>query len=184
MESKEHLDEIWKTIPGYEGVYEVSNHARVRSLNRICCYTNRRLMGKVLATKLTLGYPTLGLHKNRKTYHLKIHRLVAQAFIPNPENKPFINHINGIRHDNRLENLEWCTAQQNMIHALETGLRKPPMGERCKLSRLKKDQVLEIIKLRGTIGVREIGRRFGVRHSTISDIHKGKTWKHISRNSQ
>ena len=105
-------EEIWKPIKDYEGHYEISNQMNVKSLKR----------GKEKLLKLAKsgnGYFIVDLYK--KGYKNKIclvHRLIAEAFIPNPENKPTVNHINGDKADNRIENLEWATDSEQQLHAI------------------------------------------------------------------
>ena len=106
--------EEWKEIPGYEGLYEVSNTGQVRSLDR---YDNRNCFrkGKVLSPgKDTNGYLQVILSCNGKHKSIKVHRLIAQAFIPNPDNLPEINHKNEDKTNNRVDNLEWCDATYNI----------------------------------------------------------------------
>ena len=115
------LVEEWKDIKGYEGRYQVSNLGRVRSLDRE--YNNRGTMvpikGKMLSFNNCRGYSLVSLCKDdSKPYKAKVHRLVAEAFIPNPENKPCIDHINTDRTDNRVENLRWVTRKENMDNPL------------------------------------------------------------------
>ena len=117
--------EQWKPIKGYEGLYEVSNLGNVKSLSRMkgkgnVCYKAQEL---ILKTGLTNGYRTLTLWKNGIRWCIKSARLVALTFIPNPENKRTINHINGIKTDDRLVNLEWATDSENIKHAFRTGLK-------------------------------------------------------------
>ena len=123
------MEEIWKAVKGYEDLYEVSTFGRVRSLGKIFYKDNHGTICKttyqpqIIAQRYhTAGYLIVNLnnYKNQKT--MRVHRLVAEAFIPNPENKPFINHKNGIKDDNRLENLEWSTPSENNQHAYDTGL--------------------------------------------------------------
>lgn len=114
------MKEVWKPIIGYEGLYEVSNKGRVKSLSRKVTGGAKgyfRLAPETIRKPfLTNGYEKVDLWKDNKKKIFRVHRLVAQAFIENPNNYLEINHINGIKTDNRVENLEWCTAQQNTLH--------------------------------------------------------------------
>jgi len=104
--------EIWKDVVWYEGIYQVSNLWRIRSLN-----IRRWGKEKILNPWKTKYWYTIStLWKLGTSNSSFLHRLVAQAFIPNPQNKPYINHKNWIRHDNRIENLEWCTGSENHLH--------------------------------------------------------------------
>ena len=111
-------EEIWRPIVGYEGLYEVSNTGRVRSLDRYvkCDYEKYRLhKGKVLSPgKDKDGYLSVVLSCNGKHKKIAVHRLVAQAFIPNPDDLPIINHKDEDKTNNRVDNLEWCTVKYNM----------------------------------------------------------------------
>lgn len=118
--------EIWKPIEGYEGLYEISSLGRVKSTTRLTkgrwnsLKTNH---GRILkGIKHQLGYVRADLCKNGIRKHFSIHRLVANSFIPNTENKPQVNHKNGIKKDNRSENLEWCTSLENHAHAWKIGI--------------------------------------------------------------
>lgn len=111
--------EIWKPVPNYEGHYEVSTMGRVRSVDKTIRHPRNQNIpfmkkGRILKYELDkYGYPVVTLCKDSKTKTFKIHRLVALAFVPNPEGLPQIDHINNKKYDNRPENLRWCTTQQN-----------------------------------------------------------------------
>lgn len=109
------MEEIWKDIKGYEGLYEVSNLGRIKSLKR----------NKIITPKLIHSYFSVILYNKKNYRNFRIHRLVAQAFIPNPNNYPQVNHIDGNKLNNNLENLEWCTQSHNMKEAYRIGLEKP-----------------------------------------------------------
>lgn len=114
--------EEWRDIPDFEGKYQVSNHGRIRNRNT----------GHVRSTQLKHGYVRVNLtDSNGKDRNVSVHRAVAAAFIPNPENKPEVNHKNGVKDDNRLENLEWVTPEENFKHAVENDLYKKGV-ERAK----------------------------------------------------
>lgn len=114
--------EIWKPVVGCEGFYEVSSMGRIKSLH-----------GKGRFIKLQInrsGYWASGMIMNGKKVFKSVHRLMAIAFLENPENKPAVNHKNGIKTDNNLDNLEWCTFSENTIHAIKTGLTSKPWSKR------------------------------------------------------
>jgi hypothetical protein len=103
------IEELWKDVEGVQG-------AKVSSMGRIS------YNGKIREVKPPMGYANISFNINGKIVPALVHRLVATAFIPNPENKPFVNHINGVKNDNRVENLEWVTPKENTQHASKTGL--------------------------------------------------------------
>lgn len=155
--------EKWK--PVINGNYEVSNKGgfrRVKDKKELsidfesCPYCKFTLNGK--------GY--------------LIHRLVAQSFIPNPKNKKFVNHKNGIKKDNRVENIEWCTRKENENHAFETGL-KNSTGSENVMSKLDESTVLQI-KKRANEGAVILAKEFGVHRATIQRIFNGKIWCHVA----
>ena len=123
------MQEIWKPIKGYEGLYEVSNLGKVRNCRK---RKSKKLFSDGILSEHVNGkegvakYISIGLWKNNKPTYRYIHRLVAEAFVPNPENKPYVNHIDGNPKNNRSDNLEWCTHKENMQHAKELGLFKSP----------------------------------------------------------
>ena len=105
---------VWKPVVGYEGLYEVSENGEVRNVKT----------QKVLSPRNSTSYSMLALFNNGKRKDLKVHRLVAKSFLPNPQNKPQVNHKDGNKLNNHFENLEWCTNSENQKHAYKTGLRK------------------------------------------------------------
>lgn len=107
--------EQWKPIKGYEELYEISSYGN------ICIKTKKKLLK---LNKNSRGYIVITFTKNKIQKSYSVHRLVAEAFIPNPENKPQVNHINGDKTDNRVENLEWCTGSENMQHCYKNNLQK------------------------------------------------------------
>lgn len=116
--------EEWRDIPGYEGRYQASSLGRIRSKER----------GLLSPFRSRDGYLVIALQKDGRRYGTGVHRLVAAAFIPNPEQKPQINHKNGIRSDNRPENLEWCTCSENNLHrrrVLKGGGGRPARAVVC-----------------------------------------------------
>ena len=110
------MKEIWKDIEGYEGLYQISNYGVVKSLKKYAGKSLRK--EKILKTyKDKDGYIKVILCKNSKTRFLSIHRLLAEVFIPNPDNLPQINHKDENPLNNKVDNLEWCTQQHNVIHS-------------------------------------------------------------------
>jgi len=172
---------VWKDVEGYEGFYQVSDTESVRSLDRVVnSNTGKRLFkGRMLKQgKNKHGYLTVSLC-NGVVRTKKVHRLVGKAFIPNPNNYPQINHKNGIKTDNRVENLEWCTSSQNIIHSFKNGLSSQ-IGEKNAFSKLTKRQVVEIKnKLFQGFKCVDLAKKYGVNRVTISDIKTGKNWSHV-----
>ena len=123
------------------------------------------------------GYVVCNIYiGNKRTKHYRIHRLIAEAFINNFNNYPQVNHINGIKSDNRIENLEWCNSSQNLKHAFINKL-KSHVGEKNTKSKLKEYQVLEIRN--SVLSYKELSILYNISLSTICSIIKRRLWKHI-----
>tara|TARA_R100001086_G_scaffold193117_1_gene110228 strand:+ start:111 stop:878 length:768 start_codon:yes stop_codon:yes gene_type:complete len=179
------MKENWKDIKGFKDKYQVSDLGRVRSLDRTTITSNGRklfIKGKVLKLNRSSpeGYVRVILYgKNTKSYIRFVHRLVAQAFIPNPENKPEVNHKWGDKSDNRSNSLEWCTRSENVIHAFKTGLN-PQRGEYN--SKLSEIQVREICNLldNSNMTQEEIAKEYGVLKPHIHRIDVGDRWNWLT----
>jgi len=179
------MAEIWKDIKGFEGWYQVSSLGKIKGLERQIPHSSgglQTLKEKTLKpAKDSKGYYIVILCKNSTRFTRKVARLVAQAFIPNLHNKPQINHINGIKTDNRLENLEWCTNSENQKHAHKIGLKIGKKGENHWKAILNEKQI-RVIKHCLNIGMRitNISKCFSINQNIISKIKAGTTWSHIT----
>ena len=171
----EDLDgEIWRWISGYEGDYQESNYGRTKSFQ----YNEPRIMVPIMNQK---GYLRVKLHKNGVDKTYSVHILVGRTFVPNPEGKPEINHIDGNKFNNFAENLKWSTRTENIRHAFETGLQK--QGADYPTAIFTPEQILEIrqiyIKGDSEFGTTGLAKKFGVSKSTIKEIVKGKSYKNV-----
>lgn len=122
------MKEEWRDIKGYKGCYRVSNYGRVKSISRLVNSSpdKRTVPERILKQQvLRSGYMSVGLWKDSHFLRLPVHRLVAIAFLPNPDNLPQVNHRDGIKTNNNADNLEWCSRSENMKHAYEHGLTNP-----------------------------------------------------------
>ena len=176
--------EVWKDMPGFEGFIQVSTLGRLKRLQRYrTCLGRKMILRERIIRQDTypIGYSRVTFSVNGKKFSSCAHIAIARTFIPNPENKPFVNHINGIKTDNSLNNLEWCTPLENIHHAMRTGLWDA-RGEKCGKSILNNKQVLRIRKLYGD-GLRftEIRDRINgiCSKDNVRDICIRETWKHI-----
>lgn len=178
-----------KDIPGYEGLYSITedgkvwSHARKRNIG----YGGQQPYGNCWRKNVLSnhGYYTIGLtNSNGKCKSHYIHRLVAEAYIPNPRKLKTVNHKNGIKTDNRVANLEWCSMKDNLRHAFRTGLIPPRKGRRGmanEKARLTDVQVIEIRRLyaTGDYTIKKLGLMYGISWQAIGDITARRHWTHI-----
>jgi hypothetical protein len=177
------MDEIWLPVNGFEGSYEVSNLGRVRSLDRVVngrWGKPRFYEGKFMAQRSSsTGYALVSLSRPRERQQVAtVHRLVAIAFIPNPEGKPQVNHVDGVKTNNNVKNLEWSTNQENVTHAYRIGLSA--QGVDHPAAKLTPELIQKAKELRETGHTyAAIGRMFGLNYTVISKALRGVSWKHL-----
>lgn len=168
--------ERWRWIPGLEGYYMASTKGRVK------CNIRTELMKKVFILQQMIsnkGYLICTISVvGKKKRGIPAHRLIAMAFIPNPENKPCVNHRFGNKKDNRPSKLEWSTVQENTIHAYKTGLISIKSGEDSHNAKLRNKLVLAIFKSKGKTA--EIAKQYKVHPNTVLDIKAGRSWGRIT----
>lgn len=164
--------EIWKDVEGYNGVYQVSNFGEVRNVTR-----HNHLLKPSYGNGHAYGH--VSLSRNGKMTCCLVHRLVAIAFVENPDGKREVNHIDGNKRNNHASNLEWVTPSENHIHALKTGLRKH--GEDCSYSKLTEKDVAEIRAtcVPGVSGLSctAMAKKYHVNDAVIWCIMNNRTWR-------
>ena len=179
------MQEVWKDIPGYEGLYQASTLGQIRSLDRpvwhgTFMYTRK---GTIRKPSITKDYNSLNLSKDGHKTFFMVHRLVAMTFLPNPNNLPEVNHKDGDKLNNRLNNLEWCTVADNVNHAINTGL----ISKQSLVAKSRKgaDKISIRIRCEDTGELfscaSELKQRLKISYATKKGIvngrtHKGKGW--------
>lgn len=169
--------EIWKSIEGYEGMYEISDSGHIRSLPGGKTKPRGEIVLKQYVTKF--GYATVVLcNGNHHKKHFFVHRLIAEAFIPKSPGKNQVNHISGIKLDNSIINLEWCTPGDNQRHAFRLGLKKAKRGEKSA-KKLNWQQITEMRNkhARGEITYYRIAKNYKISPSTARSIILRELWQ-------
>lgn len=195
------MDEIWKPIDKLSGEYEVSNLGRIRSTHKVIVKENGQRytrVSKILKPATDArGYLRVACSFNGQLITFKVHRLVAEAFIPNPEGKATVNHKKGLKSDNRATELEWATQEEQTDHAIREGLIKMEYSEEERrksvnkvikagslngFSKLNEQKVEEIrSKYRPTIYTRKmLAEEYGVSEACIKDIVNKRRWNSVT----
>ncbi|HFK8175729.1 TPA: NUMOD3 domain-containing DNA-binding protein [Clostridium perfringens] len=182
--------EVWKDIKGYEGMYQISNLGRVKALERIDSRGLRRKEKILKYNNTKNGYLEAVLCKNGKTKHITVHRLVAIHFIENINNLPIVNHIDGNKQNNKVDNLEWCTYSYNVKHAFRTGLAKITDETREKMSNAHKGEKSSNYNkklsdlTRNKISKSKKGKCTGKNNPMYGKYHSDETKKKIGENKK
>lgn len=170
-----NIEENWKVIPGFSK-YEASSLGKIKTFN----WKNSKKEA-IIKPALSGGYlKTVLINDDGKKCSIKVHRIIAKTFILNIEGYE-VNHINAVKHDNRVCNLEWCTRQENLQHSKDNNLQVVLLGEQIGNSVLKEWQVREIReKFKPRVVTRDmLALEYGVASTTIKDIILRKSWKHL-----
>lgn len=186
--------EVWKDIEGYHGNYLISSLGRIKSITREESYPLRnndpnskirikKYQDKILKQKFTFDRnknPTYLLSRLKYRRSELTHRIVAKAFINNPENKPFVNHKDGVKTNNTIDNLEWCTKLENEHHAWNVLKRNSTKGERNRKAILTQRDVEKIRRMYSDgLDIISISKSFNISYNCVYAVAKRHTWKHV-----
>lgn len=168
MSQQKPQNEEWRDVIGYEGLYQVSNFGRVRSLHKRGGGCLVKAKGGIIKPYVVRGYATVSLRKEGSYKHFQLHRIVATAFIPNPNELPQVNHIDEVKTNNHVNNLEWCTRSYNINY----GSRNSKMAK--QFSKAISQYSLDGILIETFASIAEASRRTGIQRSHICNVCKGK----------
>jgi hypothetical protein len=180
------MEEVWENIEGFEEIYQISNLGRVKSLERnvLCRSGFQKRKERILPCIGSHGYHMVALYNNKKETCKTIHSLIAKAFIPNPDDFPCVNHINGINTDNRIENLEWCTYGENNKHAYSHLGRSAPLAGKFGKDNYKSKPVLQFTMngefVAEYVSARDAAKQTKSSQGRISDCCRGEKAHHLS----
>lgn len=164
--------EIWKEVKGFENDYEISNLGRLRTKERFVKHYKggvRKYKSQLKKIRLNAnGYLRCNLKKDGKRYDFTIHKLVALSFLKEDKKRVFVNHKNGIKTDNRLQNLEWCTLSENTKHAVKNRLIKTKLSDK---------EAMEIKNSK--LSNRKLSKIYGIGSTVVWRIKNGKAYKHL-----
>ena len=176
------MKEIWKDIDGYEGLYQISSFGSVKALSRykyngFSHYQTKETIKKL--TKNAQGYHAVGLSKDRRNSTKLVHRLVAFAFLDNPNNFNVVHHKDNNRINNNVDNLELTTLRQNLIYAIEE--KRHAFGERAASAVITEHQAITVIELLKIYRTNEVSLITGIKYGIVKSIKYKKAWNHIVR---
>lgn len=173
------MKEEWKDVVGFEGAYKISNFGRVYSIPR----NGTKGTGFLKIHYTHDGYAKVRLIYKGKDKTARVHRLVAEAFLPNPENKDTVNHIDGDKTNNMIINLEWCDRHEQLNHAYKLGLKTARSGSKNSNAKLTDEQVKEIrnsyVRYSKEFGTVALAKKYGVTNVVIGLIVRNETYKNV-----
>ena len=177
------MKEIWKDIKGYEGLYQISDLGRVKSLERFVKNKNglRLVKESIKKTHIYQGYECVGIYKDNISKTFRVHALVANCFL-GKKSGFVINHIDGVKTNNHLSNLEFITQNENMDHAVKIGLIKH-FGEKNINSKITDSDAFKIKFQSIGLTKKHLSKKYGISVKSIYLIQNSKTWKHIKKPS-